>query len=276
MKKTDIKANAKINLFLEITGRRENGYHDISTVMHSVRLCDNVTVANNSSNTINITSNSDTMPTDRRNIAYKCTEAFLCELNISDGIDIYIEKNIPMEAGLAGGSADGAAVLNGLNELYSFPFSKDKLCSIGEKIGADIPFCIMGGAMLCEGIGEIMTPCSTLPDCHIVIAKGNVGVSTKDAYNKLDTMENRIIHNNNMPELLYKGDLKEICDGMFNCFEQLVPGIENIKNIMLRHGSLGSMMSGSGSAVFGIFAQRSDADKALDELKRNNYFACIC
>lgn len=276
MNRTEIKANAKINLFLEITGRRENGYHDISTVMHTVGLCDNVSVANNTSNTINITSDSDTMPTDRNNIAYKCAEVFLRELNISDGIDIYIEKNIPMEAGLAGGSADGAAVLNGLNELYSFPFGKDKLCKIGERIGADIPFCIMGGAMLCEGIGEIMAPCSTLPDCHILIAKGESGVSTKAAYSHLDSIDNRIIHTNNMPELLFKGDIKEICNGMFNCFEQLVPGIEDIKSIMLRRGALGSMLSGSGSAVFGIFTERSDADKALDELKRNNYFACIC
>jgi len=276
MKKTEVKANAKINLFLEITGRRENGYHDISTVMHEISLHDTVTVKRTEKDCITITSDSKAMPTDKRNIAYKCAEAFFEQLGSSFGINIHIEKRIPMEAGLAGGSADGAAVLKGLNELCSFPFTEEKLCEIGKSIGADIPFCVMGGAMLCEGIGEIMTPCQTLPECVILIAKGSAGVSTKQAYANLDAMTDRIIRDNNMPDLLKNGDIHSICSSMYNCFEPLVPSVEAIKDIMKKAGALNAKMSGSGSAVFGIFTDSSKAQNALKELKEKGYFAAIC
>ena len=244
--------------------------------MQEISLHDTVTVERNETDSIIITSDSAEMPTDRRNIAYRCAEAFFDKLGNSFGISIHIEKRIPMEAGLAGGSADGAAVLKGLNELCSFPFSEEKLCEIGKRIGADIPFCIMGGAMLCEGIGEIMTPCKPMPQCTILIAKGIAGVSTKESYGNLDAMTERAIRANNMPVILEKGDIHSVCDAMYNCFEPLVPSVEAIKDIMKANGALNAMMSGSGSAVFGIFTDTAKAQKALNELKAGNYFAVIC
>lgn len=276
MKRIEIKAKAKINLFLEVTGKLENGYHTISTVMHEIALHDTVTVTKTDTKAITITSNNSAMPTDSRNIAYKCAALFFeCTEISNNGINIDIQKNIPMEAGLAGGSTDGAAVLTALNQMYSYPLTKDELCALGAKAGADIPFCIQGKAMLCEGIGEIMTPCPMLPSCIIVIAKGDEGVSTPQAYRELDNIADRKIKENKMPLLLEKGDLKEICRGMHNSFEQLVPSVQHIKKIMLENNALGSMMSGSGTAVFGIFDDMAAAQKAQSILTHQGYICHI-
>ena len=274
---TRLEAKAKINLFLEITGRLPNGYHTISTVMQEISLCDYVTLTKTENQNITITSDSDTMPLDQRNIAYKCAAAFFEKAGIvNQGISIHIEKNIPMEAGLAGGSTDGAAVLKGLNEMFGHPFTVEELCSIGAKIGADIPFCILGGTVLCEGIGEIMTPIAPLPPCYILIAKGKEGVSTKWAYEQFDIMEDREIRDNPMPDLLKKGDINEICKGVYNCFELLVPSVEEIKDIMNHCGALGSMMSGSGTAVFGIFDSAQKMTFAANLLKEKNILVYCC
>ncbi len=271
------EAKAKINLFLEITGILPNRYHSISTVMHEIALCDYVTVTKNKSGNITLTSDCDTMPLDERNIAYKCAMAFYKEAGIKPcGINIHIEKNIPMEAGLAGGSTDGAAVLKALNEINGFPLTTERLCETGAKIGADIPFCILGGSVLCEGIGDIMTPISTLPPCHILIAKGKEGVSTKWAYEQFDKMPDRDIKENNMPLLLKDGDLSKICNGMYNCFELLVPSVQGIKNIMNTCGALGSMMSGSGTAVFGIFDDEEKMKVAANKLQEENISVFCC
>ncbi|MBQ4561657.1 MAG: 4-(cytidine 5'-diphospho)-2-C-methyl-D-erythritol kinase [Clostridia bacterium] len=272
-----LEANAKINLFLEITGRLENGYHTISTVMQEIGLCDYVSVTETDSGSITLTSDCDTMPLDERNIAYKCAALFFEKAGMENkGINIHIEKNIPMEAGLAGGSTDGGAVLKGLNEIYGYPFNTEELCAIGAKIGADIPFCILGGTVLCEGIGDIMTPISPLPPCHILIAKGKEGVSTKWAYEQFDLMENREVRDNPMPELLKLGDIHTVCKGMYNCFELLVPSVEEIKNIMNENGALGSMMSGSGTAVFGIFDSEEKMKAAGNKLQQKNISVFCC
>ncbi len=272
-----LEAKAKINLFLEITGRLDNGYHTISTVMQEVGLCDYVTVTETDTGSITLTSNCDTMPLDERNIAYKCAALFFEKAGIEPkGINIHIEKNIPMEAGLAGGSTDGAAVLKALNEIYNKPFSVEELCSIGSKVGADIPFCILGGTVLCEGIGEIMTPISPLPPCYILIAKGQAGVSTKWAYEQFDLMDEREIKDNPMVELLCKGDIKDICNAMYNCFELLVPSAGEIKDIMNASGALGSMMSGSGTAVFGIFDSEEKMKTAAGKLQEKNISVFCC
>ena len=272
-----LEAKAKINLFLEITGVLPNGYHSISTVMHEIGLCDYVTVTQNTSGSITVTSDCDAMPLDKRNIAYKCADTFYEEAGIEcRGINIHIEKNIPMEAGLAGGSTDGAAVLKALNEIHSFPFTTEKLCEIGAKVGADVPFCITGGAVLCEGIGDIMTPVTPLPPCHILIAKGKEGVSTKWAYEQFDKMPGRNVRENNMPELLEKGDIKAICNAMYNCFELLVPSVKEIKDVMISSGCLGTMMSGSGTAVFGIFDDADSMQKAANILKDKNISVYYC
>ncbi|MBR4881299.1 MAG: 4-(cytidine 5'-diphospho)-2-C-methyl-D-erythritol kinase [Clostridia bacterium] len=272
-----LEAKAKINLFLEITGRLPNGYHTISTVMHEIGLCDYVTLTQTDTGSIILTSDCDTMPLDERNIAYKCAAAFFETARIEKGgINIHIEKNIPMEAGLAGGSTDGAAVLKGLNEIYNYPFTVEDLCSIGAKIGADIPFCILGGSVLCEGIGEIMTPITKLPSCYILIAKGKEGVSTKWAYEQFDLMADREIRYNPMVDLLKNGDINKICKGMYNCFELLVPSVEEIKKVMNKNGALGSMMSGSGTAVFGIFDAEDKMQTAAKKLQDKNISVFCC
>lgn len=272
-----LKAKAKINLFLEITGRLPNGYHTISTIMQEIDLCDRITITETGMGNITITSDCNTMPTDERNIAYKCADAFFTESGIKNkGINIHIEKNIPMEAGLAGGSTDGAGVLKALNKMYEYPFSIDKLCSIGARIGADIPFCLIGGTVLCEGIGDIMTPVSPLPPCYILIAKGKEGVSTKWAYEQFDNMENRKIRHNPMVGLLKDGCINDICNAMYNCFELLVPSVAEIKNTMLSCGALGSMMSGSGTAVFGIFDSEEKMKAAANKLQDKNISVFCC
>ena len=272
-----LEAKAKINLFLEITGRLPNGYHTISTVMQEIGLCDCVTLSETQNGSITITSDCDTMPLDERNIAYKCAVLFFEKAEIENkGINIHIEKNIPMEAGLAGGSTDGAALLKGLNEIYGKPFSTEELCRIGAKVGADIPFCMLGGTVLCEGIGDIMTPISPLPDCHILIAKGKEGVSTKWAYEQFDLMENRPIKPNPMVSLLKEGDINKICGSMYNCFEMLVPSVREIKDIMNKCGAPGSMMSGSGTAVFGIFDSAEKMKRAADKLQEKNISVFCC
>lgn len=272
-----LKAKAKINLFLEITGRLGNGYHTISTVMHEIDLCDRVTLSKTDSGRITLTSDCDTMPLDERNIAYRCADIFFSAADIkNDGINIHIEKNIPMEAGLAGGSTDGAAVLKGLNEMYGDPLSTERLCEIGARVGADIPFCVMGGAVLCEGIGDIMTPCNTLPPCHILIAKGKEGVSTKWAYEQFDLMKDRPIKPNPLVSLLKEGDINKICGSMYNCFELLVPSVREIKDIMNECGALGSMMSGSGTAVFGIFDDTEKMRDASIKLQKKNILVFCC
>ena len=272
-----LEAKAKINLFLEITGRLPNGYHTISTVMQEIGLCDYVTLTNTDTADITLTSNCDTMPLDERNIAYKCAKLFFEKAGVENkGINIHIEKNIPMEAGLAGGSTDGAAVLKALNKMYNNPFSLEELCSIGAKVGADIPFCILGGTVLCEGIGEIMTPISTLPPCYILIAKGKEGVSTKWAYEQFDSMAEREIRENPMVTLLQKGDIKDICNAMYNCFELLVPSVGEIKEVMNESGALGSMMSGSGTAVFGIFDSKEKMSLAAIKLQEKNISIFCC
>lgn len=272
-----LKAKAKINLFLEITGRLDNGYHSISTVMHEIDLYDTVTIDKTNTGSITLTSDCTAMPLDERNIAYKCADIFFKAADIENtGINIHIEKRIPMEAGLAGGSTDGAAVLKALNEMYDRPFSVDELCRLGAGAGADIPFCITGGAVLCEGIGDVMTPCTPLPSCHILIAKGKEGVSTKWAYEQFDLMDKREIRKNDMPVLLAKGDLDSICNGIYNCFELLVPSVKEIKDTMISSGALNSMMSGSGTAVFGIFDSKEKMKAAADKLQEKNISVFCC
>ena len=272
-----LEAKAKINLFLEITGRLPNGYHTISTVMQEIGLCDYVTLSETDTGAITITSDCNGMPLDERNIAYRCADLFFEGSGIENkGINIHIEKNIPMEAGLAGGSTDGAAVLRGLNEIYGKPFTVAQLCNIGAKVGADIPFCILGGTVLCEGIGDIMTPISPLPRCYILVAKGKEGVSTKWAYERFDLMEDRPIKPNPMVSLLKKGDIKAVCGGMYNCFELLVPSVREIKDVMNQCGALGSMMSGSGTAVFGIFDDEERMKTAAGKLQEKNISVFCC
>lgn len=269
--KVTYDAAAKINLMLDILARLDNGYHSLFMLMQSVDLYDTVTVETDGTGAISITSNEDGIPCDKRNIAYKAAEAFFSCTGIeNEGISIHIEKRIPFEAGMAGGSADGAAVIAALNDIYKTDLSQQELCRIGLKVGADVPFCLVGGTCLAQNVGEILSPLPALEDCYIVLAKPERGISTKEAFAAFDTAD-RIRHLDTCG-MLYaasKGDLYEICKRTKNVFEQLieVPERVQIKSTLNRHGALAACMSGSGPTVYGIFDDESKAESAADALK---------
>ena len=265
MKEIKIKAPAKINLFLDITGTANDGYHTLDTIMQSIDLCDKVTIKKTDTADIKVNCSKGFVPINGKNIAYKAAKAFLDYANITrTGFDIYIEKNIPMQAGLAGGSADAAAVIKGLDTMFDTGFSVEKLCDIGEKIGADVPFCIVGGCMLAQGKGEIFTPQKAIANCFVVVAKPNVGVDTKKAFKIYDDMAEKVVHPD-LSEMLKALDSRSLaCIGknMANVFEQTscLPQVDKINKAFVRNGALGSVMTGTGSAVTGLFA---DEEKAV-------------
>lgn len=269
--KVTYDAAAKINLMLDILARLDNGYHSLFMLMQSVDLYDTVTVETDGTGTISITSNEEGIPCDKRNIAYKAAEAFLAYTGIkNEGIKIHLEKRIPFEAGMAGGSADGAAVIAALNDIYDTKLSQQELCRIGLKVGADVPFCLTGGTCLAQNVGEILSPLPALEDCYIVLAKPERGISTKEAFAAFDTAE--YVRHLDTCGMLYaasQGDLYEICKRTKNVFEQLieVPERVQIKSTLNRHGALAACMSGSGPTVYGIFDDESKAQSAADALR---------
>ena len=269
--KVTYKANAKINLMLDILARLDNGYHSLFMLMQSVDLSDIVTVEETESGKIEITSSEDGIPCDKRNIAWKAAEKFFEAAGVENkGIKIHLEKHIPFAAGMAGGSADGAAVIAALNDIYGTGLTAQELCTIGVKVGADVPFCLTGGTCLAQNVGEILSPLPVLDDCYIVLAKPDRGVSTKEAYDAFDTAQNvRHLDTCGMLYAASKGDLYEICKRTKNVFEQLieVPERVPIKSIMNRYGALTACMSGSGPTVYGIFDDESKAQAAAEALK---------
>lgn len=266
-----VNAYAKINLMLDIICQRTDGYHDLFMIMQSIGLYDTVTVSETKSKKITITCNIDDIPLDEKNIAYKAADAFFKETKIKNkGINIDLVKRIPHQAGLAGGSADGAGVLVALNKLLKANLSDDELCDIGVKIGADVPFCIKGGTLLAQGIGDVLNKVKPLRQCFILIAKPDYGVNTGKAYSHFDTCGK--VHTPDKMGMLYamqSRDLKEICLKMENVFEQFieVPNKIDIKNVMRDEGALGVCMSGSGPTVFGIFDDKDKAEAAAGKLK---------
>lgn len=273
------KAPAKINLFLDVTAKRADGYHDIRSIMQTVDLCDTVTVESLDAATgeaeISLTCSDSALPCDEKNLAHKAATAFFGAVGMeSYSCRIHIDKVIPMEAGLAGGSSDAAAVLRLLNELYGSPLSQDELCKAGASVGADVPFCIVGGTCLCEGIGEMLTQLPPMPDSHIVVARGGKGVSTPVAYRMVDERwdNNFSVSGGDFEKIssaLSVGDLCEIADGMYNIFEDVIlpghPVASRLKEIMVECGAIGAMMSGSGPSVFGLFLNKDDAEVAVEK-----------
>ncbi len=270
------KANAKINLTLDVTSKREDGYHNIRTVMQSISLADYVTVTPNDSERIMIRCSDERIPCGEKNIAYKAADTFFNESGMFFGVHIDIEKNIPSEAGLGGGSADAAAVLTALNSLSGNIYNTKELCRIGEKIGADVPFCIVGGTCLCEGIGGEINPLSSIPDCVIVIGKGKKGISTKDAYSKIDECD--LGDKYAFDISVFDKDIYAISNACSNIFEECadIDEIHQIKKIMLENNALCPHLSGSGSAVYGIFTDIKGAEKACDTLQKSGYFGVVC
>lgn len=269
--KVTYNAAAKINLMLDILARLDNGYHSLFMLMQSVDLYDTVTVEDTDSGKIEITASIPDIPCDKKNIAYKSAEAFFGTLGIKNrGIKIHLEKRIPFAAGMAGGSADGAAVIAALNDIYETKLSAGELCKIGVKVGADVPFCLTGGTCLAQNVGEILSPLPELQECWIVLAKPERGVSTKEAYDAFDNAPNiRHLDTCGMLYAASQGNLNEICRRTKNVFEQLieVPERVPIKSILNRHGALAACMSGSGPTVYGIFDDESKAQAATEALK---------
>lgn len=269
--KVTYNAAAKINLMLDILARLDNGYHSLFMLMQSVDLYDTISVEDTDSGKIEISASIKGIPCDRRNIAYKAAEAFFNYTGLKNkGISVYLEKRIPFAAGMAGGSADGAAVIAALNEIYKTELSTAQLCEIGVKVGADVPFCLTGGTCLAQNVGEILSPLPPLADCYIVLAKPESGVSTKEAYDAFDTAENvRHLDTCGMLYAASQGDLYGICKHTKNVFEQLieVPERVPIKSVLNRYGALSACMSGSGPTVYGIFDDESKASAAAEALE---------
>lgn len=266
-------AYAKINLFLDVKDKRPDGYHDIESVMQTVTLSDTVSVTRDIADgvrEITVTCTDPKVPTDSRNIVHKCAVAFFEHFEIEEyKIAIHIEKRIMAEAGLAGGSTDGAATLHLLNELFDVNTDIDTLCKIGVKVGADLPFCIVGGCALVGGIGEIITPLEIpAPSYHAVVAYPKVGVSTAAAYGAIDSLAFRISHS--ADSVISALEAGRIPEKMHNSFEDVVlPENEEaamIKAKMLELGAISAMMSGSGPSIFGLFEDEDSARCALNAL----------
>ena len=267
-----LKALAKINLGLDVLGRRENGYHDVRMVMQTIYLYDNVTMEKTEEAGIHLECNLFYLPVDESNIAYKAAKLLMDEFDIQEGVRIVLDKHIPVAAGLAGGSANAAAVLVGMNRLFSLGLTQKDLMERGVSLGADVPYCVMRGTVLAEGIGEILTPLPPLPKCCVLIAKPGISVSTKTVYEKLDSQEIEDHPNiDGILEGLEHEDLLKVASSMGNVLETVTIGdypiIEEIKDVMKDAGALNAMMSGSGPTVFGIFDDRSKAKEAQQKLR---------
>ena len=268
--KLTLKAYAKLNLLLDITGILDNGYHSLNMIMQSVDLYDTVTVEELEDIGVIITSSDSNIPTDSRNTMWKAVIAFEKATNKKCGVKIHIDKKIPSPAGLAGGSADAAAVLYALNIIYGTNLSPLQLCSIGATVGADVPFCIVGGTKLALNIGDVLSPLPDIGDCHIVIAVPDTPVYTKEAYSAFDNSKDSITHPDNIALIAAaaSGNYEKVYKNTSNVFEQIieVPDRVPIKAVMRKNNCELTLMSGSGPSVFGIFKNAADALRCANEL----------
>ncbi len=270
-----IKANAKVNLSLDVTGKRPDGYHTLESVFQSVSLCDYLTVE--LSDTISVTC-SDNSVNSEDNLCHKAAKLFFEATDIKGGAEIFIEKHIPMAGGLGGGSADAAATLVALNELCNQPLTQEKLLEIALKLGADVPFCMLGGTKLCEGIGEIMTDLAHLPDCFMVIAKKGEKSSTGDMYRALDSaVSRRHPDTKGMINGLDNGNLKQTFKGAYNCFELVcdASALNEAREVADATNAIYCGLSGAGPTVVLIFDSMTDAKKAASSLSPKGFFTYI-
>lgn len=266
------KAYAKVNITLDVVGKREDGYHLLKMIMQNIDIYDVITIEKIESG-IEITCNKPYVPTDERNLAYKAAKLFKDTFNITSGVSINIKKNIPVAAGLAGGSTDCAAVLKIMNKLFQVNADNEKLMELGVKLGADVPYCIDGGTALCEGIGEILTPLKPFKNHIIVLVKPPFGVSTKEVYKNFDLGRVK-----NHPETdkvityMNENNLYEVAKNMKNLLENVTlkkhKVISSIKSEMESLGAIKAMMSGSGPTVFAFFDDMMKAQRCYDEMKK--------
>lgn len=270
----ELRSHAKINLGLDVIGRRENGYHDVRMIMQTVFLYDIVQMEKTKEEGIHLTTNLFYLPSDKNNLAYRAAEMLMTEFQLPGGIRIDLNKRIPVSAGLAGGSSNAAAVLVGMNIMYELGLSEKELMERGVKLGADVPYCIMRGTVLAEGIGEILTPLPSFPKCYVLLAKPSVNVSTQKVYESLDALE-EITHPNidGILDGLENQSLTDVVANMGNVLEQVTiakyPVIDKIKTVMIENGALNAMMSGSGPTVFGIYESKAEAWKTKVLLKES-------
>lgn len=274
MDRYQLTAYAKINLGLDVVRRLPNGYHQVKMVMQSVGLGDELTFEEGETG-IAITTDAEELPTGEDNLVYKAARLMLDKYGISSGLRIHLRKNIPIAAGMAGGSTDAAATMKGINHLFRLGLTPAQLMEDGVSIGADVPYCILGGTALAEGIGEKLTPLPPMPPCHILIHKPDISVSTKYVYTHLDAQGiARHPDIDGMTEAIRTGILTGITDRMENVLETVTvpahPVIDTIKKQMLGLGAANSLMSGSGPTVFGIFPDMAKAQTALERLREEN------
>lgn len=268
-----LKAYAKINLGLDVIGVRQDGYHEVRMIMQTVKLFDKLSFRLLEEDIIRIKTNLGFLPTDENNLVYKAIRLLKETYGVSEGIEVDLFKCIPVAAGMAGGSSDCAAALIGASRLFKLNLDKKKLMEYGVKLGADVPYCIMRGTALSEGIGEILTPLPSIPDCYILIAKPPISVSTKFVYEHFDAQEN-VVHPNidGMVEAIHHKDLEGIIKRFGNVLETVTipeyPVIDEIKQLMMEKGAMNAMMSGSGPTVFGFFKDKNIADTAAESIRK--------
>lgn len=272
MKQIRLKAMAKVNLGLDVVRKREDGYHEVRMIMQTVNLYDKLFITVSDEPGIRLKTNLGFLPVNEDNLIYKAAKLLMDEFGISQGVDIQLQKFIPVAAGMAGGSTDAAATLIGMNKLFELGLTRKDLMDRGVKLGADVPYCVMGGTALSEGIGEILTPLPDVPRGYILIAKPPINVSTKFVYGNLKA--NELSYHPDIDgqiEAIRRQDFKGMADLMGNVLETVTipahPVIRDIRNFMLERGAVNAMMSGSGPTVFGLYQDQKMAKKACEELR---------
>ena len=283
MDKIQLKALAKINLGLDVLRRREDGYHEVKMIMHTIGLHDDLEIRKTKTPGIQVKTNLYYLPTNENNLVYKAAKLLMDEFQIQDGVSIQLKKRIPVAAGMAGGSSDGAAVLWGINQMYGLGLSMQALMERGVRLGADVPYCIQRGTALAEGIGEKLSVLPSMPKCTILIAKPGISVSTKFVYENLHTNDLKPEQHpdvDSMIEAMRQKDLGLLCSRMGNVLETVTipayPVINEIKRTMMDNGAIGSMMSGSGPTVFGIFDSPVAAKQAMKAVRAAKLAKQIC
>lgn len=272
-----LKALAKINLGLDVVRRREDGYHEVRMIMQTIHLYDRLDIKRTKESGIQIQTNLSFLPVNENNLIYKAAKLLMDEFSITDGVSVKLDKRIPVAAGMAGGSTDAAAMLFGMNRLFSLGLTKRQLMERGVQIGADVPYCIMRGTALAEGIGEELSQLPPMVKCPVLIAKPSISVSTKFVYQNLK-LDDTTIHPDidRLIEDIKAKNLHDIAAHMGNVLETVTipnyPVIDEIKKHMLSHGAVGAMMSGSGPTVFGLFDDEATAKKAYKAM-RSSHFA---
>ena len=267
-----LRALAKINLGLDVLRRREDGYHELRMIMQTINMYDQLDMEISEEKGIHITSNLPFIPTNENNLVYKAAKLLMDEFQVEQGLKVDLQKFIPVAAGMAGGSSDAAAAMIGANRLFGLGLSVKELMKRGVKVGADVPYCLLRGTALAEGIGEKLRPLPACPDCYVLIGKQGISVSTKFVYENLQANELKEHPPiDRMLEALQWHNLYKIADYMGNVLETVTipkyPVIEEIKNHMKEHGALNAMMSGSGPTVFGLFDDKETAERACEELR---------